>query len=92
MLGGSAPGFIEARLEVGHDRVDRMPAAFLLPTRDRHLATADELGLHATPSRGRDDRLLDELGQRLALAQDRLDFGPDRGLDANGGKGGGAHS
>ena len=69
-----------------------MPAALLLPSLDRRLATGDELSLHATPGRGRDDRLLDELGQRLALAQDSLDFGPDLGLDANGRKRGGPHS
>jgi antitoxin ParD1/3/4 len=34
-----------------------------LPPLDRRLARSDELGLHATPSRGRDDRLLDELEQ-----------------------------
>jgi hypothetical protein len=62
-----------------------------LPPLDRRLARSDELGLHATPSRGRDDRLLDELGQRLALAQDSLDFCTDLGLDANGREGGGAH-
>ena len=79
-------------MQVGHDLVDRVPAAFLLPPLDCRLATDDELGLHAPPGSGRDDRLLDELRQRLALAQDSLDFGTDLGRDANGGKGGRGHS
>jgi len=58
-----ALGVIEARLQVGHDLVDRLPTAFLLRPLDRRFATGNELGLHTTPSRGRDDRLLDELGQ-----------------------------
>lgn len=64
-----------------------MPAAFLLPALNRSLATSDQLGLHAAPSCCRDDRLLDELGQRLALAQDSFDFGTDLGLDTDGWKG-----
>ena len=67
------------------------PPPLLLPSLDRRLATGDELGLNATPRRGCDDHLLDELRQRLALAQDSLNFGPDLGLDANGRKGGRAH-
>ena len=86
-----ALGAIEARLQVVHDIVDRVPATFVLPSRNRRFATSDELGLHTTPSCGRDDSLLDELGQRLALAQYRLDLGPDLGLDTNGGDGGRAH-
>jgi hypothetical protein len=85
-----ALGVIEAHLQVGHDLVDRLPTAFLLPPLDLRFATGNELGLHTTPSRGRDDRLLDELGQRLAFTQDGLDFRTDLGLDANG-IGGRAH-
>lgn len=90
-MSSSALRVIEARLQVGHDLVDPLPAAFLLPALNRRLATSDELGLHAAPSGGRDDRLLDELGQRLAIAQDSLDFGTDLRLDADGWKGCRAH-
>jgi hypothetical protein len=79
-------------LHAGQDIVDRAASAFLLPALYRRLAAGDEFGLHATPGRGRDDRLLDELGQRLAFAQDGLDFGPDLGLDTDGRKSGRAHA
>ena len=82
---------IEACLQVGHDLVDTLPAAFLLPALNRRLATRDELGLHAAPSCGRDDRFLNELGQSLAIAQDSLDFGTDLRLDTDGWKSCGAH-
>lgn len=80
-------GFIQARLQTVHDFVDRVPAAFALPALDGSLTAGDELGLRTTPGRGSDDCLLDELGQRFAITQHRLDFGSDPGLNADGGGG-----
>jgi len=77
---------VKATLQAGHDLVDRAAAAFLLPTLYRRFAAVDELGLHATPSCGSNDRPLDELGQRLAFTQDGFYFGANLGLDAGGGK------
>jgi len=60
-----------------------MPTTGVFPTFDGSFAAIDELRLDTTPGSGRNDRLLDELGQRFALAQDGLDFGPDFRLDAD---------
>jgi len=68
-----------------------MPTTGVFPTFDGSFAAIDELRLDTTPRSGRNDRHLDELGQRFALAQDGLDFGPDFGFDANGWEGGRAH-
>jgi hypothetical protein len=65
-----------------------VPTTFLLPAFDRRLATGDKLGLHTPPSRSRNDGLLDELGQGLALAQHSLDFSAHFWLDTDGRKGG----
>ena len=64
------------------------PAALLLPPLYCCLAAIDELGLHATPGCSRGDRLLDELGRRLAVAQDGFDLGRTSGSTRMG-KGGG---
>lgn len=47
--------------------------------------------MRPTPGCGRDDGFLDERGERLTLAQHRLDLSPGAGLDADGRQGGGAH-
>jgi len=67
----------KAPLQADHDLVDRCGRRLLLPTIDSRLARLTNSACNATPSCGRDDRLLDELGQRLAFAQDSLDFGPE---------------
>ena len=63
-----------------------MPSRRASGTRCGAVQSGDELGRHTSPGRGRDRRLLDELGQRLTLVQDSLDFANDLGLDANGEK------
>lgn len=83
---------VKTCLQARHDLVDRTAATFLLPTSDGSLAANDEFGLRATPSRSPHNGLLDELRQRLALAQDGFDFGPNLRLDADRRKGGGAHA
>ena len=79
-------------LQVCHDLIDCMSAAYLLPSLDRGLAASNELGLHAASGSRGNDRLFDELGERLTLPQDGLDFGPNLWLNADGGEGRRTHS
>ncbi len=65
-----------------------MPVTLALSAFNRRLATGDKLGLHTSLSRGRDDGLLDGLGQRLAIVQGCLNFRADCWLDTDGRKGG----
>ena len=60
------------------------PPPTCFPTLYCCLAAIDELGLHATPRCSRNDRLLDELGQRLAVAQDGFRLRPEPLADADG--------
>jgi len=78
-------------LQIGHDRVCRLAAAFLLPLADGGFAPGHELALDAAPRRSGHHGFFDELGERFTLAQHGFNFGPNLGFDADGGEGGRAH-
>ena len=72
--------------DIGVDIVARAPRFV-----KRAQPAGDELGLDPPPLHACPDRRFDKLGQRLALAQHRLDFSPELGRDTDRRNGGGLH-